>query len=85
MALATATALQNFRPFVFGNHALHLEQELIFRGLADFAVEKDDLNACANELLQQQHLVGVVARQAIWAMDIEVIYPSSRGDISQAF
>ena len=39
MAFATATAFQDLGPFVLGNHALYLQQEIVFRAIPDGAVE----------------------------------------------
>lgn len=50
MPFATPTPLENFRALILGDHTLDLEEELIFRRLPDFAVEKDYLDPCSQEL-----------------------------------
>ncbi len=45
--LATATALQEFRTLVLGDHALHLEQQLIFGTAIQRSVEENHLDATA--------------------------------------
>jgi hypothetical protein len=85
MPFAATAALQNFGALILGDHALDLQQELIFRGLADFPIEEDHLDPCLQELLQQQHLMGVVARQAIRTMHIELVDAPRRHHIAQPF
>ena len=51
--------------FVFGKDALHLQQHLLLRAVAEGVVEEHHLTAGALELIDCQHLVGIVARQAV--------------------
>src|SRR3954447_15060946 len=43
VALATAAAFEHPGPFILSKHALELQEEMIFRGLADRPVEEHDL------------------------------------------
>ena len=65
LELAAAEALGEHRALVLGDGALDLQQQLVARVLGDGTVEEGDLDAGAAELLEQQHLVGVAARQAV--------------------
>lgn len=85
MPFPASAALQDFGALVLGNHALDLQQELVLRRLTDFSIEEDDLDPSPQELLQQQHLMGVVARQAIGTMDVELIDPPSSHYIAEPF
>jgi hypothetical protein len=83
MAFAATTTLEDLGPLILRDHALHLEEERILGGLARCPVEEDDRDAGALEFLQQQHLVGIPARQAVGRMDIEAIQAARRGQIAQ--
>jgi hypothetical protein len=77
---AAATPFEELRPRIFGHDALDLQQQLIFRGLCERAIEEDDLHPGARQLLPHHDLVGVVACEAVGAMDLEAIH--RRGDIA---
>ena len=55
--------------FILGEHALHLEQHLLFRAGVEGVVEEDHLAARAPELFKQNGLVGEVTGQAIRRTD----------------
>ena len=58
--------LRDLRTLVLGDHPLELAQQLILRGAAPLGLLREaDLNAGASELFQQQHLIGIAAREAI--------------------
>jgi hypothetical protein len=84
MAFAAPAALADLGAFVLGHHALDLKQQIVFRRGADRAVEEDHLDPGPPELVDQQHLVGVVAGQAVGAMDIKTVERSRRDRIAQA-
>src|SRR3954471_5721817 len=65
LELAAAEALGEYRALVLGNGTLNLQQQLVARVLGDGTVEEGDLDAGPTELLEQQDLVGVAARQAV--------------------
>jgi hypothetical protein len=73
MAFAAPAALADLGAFVLGHHALDLKQQIVFRRGADRAVEEDHLDPGPPELVDQQHLVGIVAGQAVGAMDIKTV------------
>ena len=81
--LATATALQEFRTLVLGDHALHLEQQLIFGTAIQRSVEENHLNATALELVDQQDLVDIRSRQAVRRLDVEPVEGTGRGRVAQ--
>jgi hypothetical protein len=45
-------------------------------------IEKEDLHPALRQFLEQQDLVGIMARQAIGTMHVEAIEPARRGDIA---
>ncbi len=73
MALAPTAALEDLGPLVLGDHALDLQQELLLGIVPHGMVEEDDLDPGAAKLVDQQHLIGVLARQAIGRVDIEAL------------
>ena len=67
LQLAAAKALAQHRPLVLGDGALDLQQELVVGVVRDRVVQEHHLAAGAAELLQEQHLVGILAGQAVRA------------------
>jgi hypothetical protein len=67
-----------------GFHPLHLHEQRLFGARPRGVIEKHDLHPAAFQLLQQQHLIGIWARQAVWRMHRELIDPARGGDITQA-
>jgi hypothetical protein len=67
LQLAAAEPLAKQCPLVLGNGALDLEQQLVTRVLADGPMDEQRLAPGTLELLQQQDLVHVLARQAVGA------------------
>ena len=54
---------------VLGDHPLELAQQLVLRGAGSLGfLREHDLDPAARELLQQQHLVGVAAREPVRRM-----------------
>jgi hypothetical protein len=82
MALASPAPFEELGPFVFGNDSLHLQEELIFRGLSEWSVEENHLHPMLGQLLQEQNLVGVVASEAVGTMHVDAIQPSGCGHIA---
>jgi hypothetical protein len=83
MSAATPAALQNFGSFVFGNHALNLEQKIILRGTADRTVQENNLRARAVKLIDQQHLMGVTAGEPVRSMDVNALDMAASNRIPQ--
>src|SRR5712691_1215321 len=85
-APAAACAFQDFRPFILGDHALHLDQQIAFgRSFGEGMVEKDDLDVLPPELLQQHGLIDKFTRQPIRRVDIETLDAASMNQVAQAF
>ena len=77
-------AFDDLGALILGDHALHLQEQVVFRALAQGTVQEHDLHPGTSELIDQQHLVGVFAGQAIRRVDIEPVH-TARGDhIAQA-
>jgi hypothetical protein len=79
---AASAALENLGPLVFGDHALHLRQELVLGGFANGSVEKHQSEPTLFQLIDQQHLMDVTARQAIRRLHVEAIHSAVAGGIS---
>jgi hypothetical protein len=68
LKLAAAEALAEEGALVLGDGALDLEQELVVGVVRDGVVDEEDLAGGLAQLLQQEHLVGVAAREAVRAV-----------------
>jgi uncharacterized protein YgbK (DUF1537 family) len=73
MPLTAPATLHELRSLIFSDDALHLEQQVVFRALAERLVQKDNVNTHPAPLVQEQNLVRVVARQSIGRMDIDSV------------
>jgi hypothetical protein len=69
LQLAAAESLSEQGSLVLGDGALDLEQELVARVFSDRPMYKDYLATGSLELLEQQHLIDVLASEAIWTED----------------
>src|SRR5262247_171723 len=65
MALAATGPFENLRPFVFGNHALELQQQLIFGRAGMRRLLKDRLESVTGKLFGQQDLIGIFSSLAV--------------------
>lgn len=84
MALASAAALGDARPLVFGEHALQLQQQSVLRRLPDRAVEEYHLGPGARELLDQHRLMRVRAGQAVGRVHVDDVDGRHRREVAQA-
>src|SRR3954452_16760881 len=82
--LAASAALEDLGPLVLGHHALDLEQQVVLRREADRPVEEDDLDPGAAQLVDQEDLVGVAARQPVGRVDVDTIERAGGGRVAQA-
>jgi len=73
MTLAAPAALQDLGPLVLCYHALHLQKQVVFGRASQLAIQKDQLDTAALELIDQQDLISIFASQAIGRVDIEAI------------
>ena len=85
MPLAAAMAFENLGALILGNHALHLQEEVIFWTLAQGPVQKDHLHPGAPEFVDQQDLIRIFAGQAIRRVHREAVYTARRDHITQPF
>jgi hypothetical protein len=85
MELSATTAFEDLRAFVLCDHALHLDEQLILRGLAAGPVHEDDTRLCLPEFVEQDHLIGVSAREPIRAVHIEHIDRTFVDAIAESF
>ena len=82
--LTASAALQDLGTLVFGDHALHLQQKVVLRREADRAVEEHDLDPGAAKLVDQQHLIGIAAGEAVGRIDVNTIVMTSGDSVAQA-
>jgi hypothetical protein len=83
MALATPMTLDDLGTLVLSDHPLYLQQQVVFWALSQGPVEEPDLDASASELLDQQHLIGIFAGQAIRRVHIEPVHTARCNHIAQ--
>ena len=82
--LPAAGALTDLRPLVLGDHSLELAQQLVLGRAAPLGLLREaDLHAHARELLQQQHLVGVTAREPVGRVAEQNLERSLRRAVAQ--
>ena len=85
MAFSATTSLEDLRPFVLGDHALHLQQQVFFGTVADGPIQKDQFDATPPQLLDKQNLVGVLPGQAIRRMHVQAVKGARIGRVAQSF
>jgi hypothetical protein len=83
MATPAAGAFRNLGSLIFGNDALDLQQQLVFRRLLAHLIEEHDPYPSVRELLEQDHLMHIGTRQAVGAMHIEHLDPAQRDRVPQ--
>src|SRR5262249_51734368 len=80
----TARAFDNLGTFVFGDHPLHLCQEFALRSVAEGILEEDHWRVELLELLHQQPLIGVFAREPIRIENDDGIEFATPGAVAQS-
>src|SRR5215469_11464891 len=85
MSLATTRALQDLCSFVFRNHALELNQELIFWAVALGRLHEQGFDSVAGELFDQQNLVSILSAQSVGRAREHHLDLSFGGEITHAF
>jgi hypothetical protein len=60
--LASPASLHDLGAFIFGNNALHLQQQVVFRASTERSVQEDQLNAAPPPFVDEQNLINVIAR-----------------------
>ena len=65
VSLAASGALQDLCSFVFRNHALELNQELILRAAALRRLHEQGFDSLAGQLFDQQNLVSILSAQSV--------------------
>src|SRR5271165_4065682 len=83
MAFAAAGPFEDLRTLIFGDHALELQHQLIFRRAGMRRLEENRLDAVAGELLGQQDLVSVFAAQPVRRVDQDSLNVALGGKIAQ--
>lgn len=71
MQLPPAIALHELGALVLREHPLHLDEQLVLGAFSFGAQDEDDLDSLLAELLQEQNLVGILARQAVRTVHIQ--------------
>ena len=84
MQLPAAGALPDLRALVLGDHPLELAQQLVLWRRAPLGLLREaHLHADALELFEQQHLVGVAAREPIRRVAQQHLERALRGAVAQ--
>lgn len=76
-------AFHDLGPLIFGNHPLHLQQQIFFRATAQRVIQEHEFHTMMFHFIDQQYLVGVLARQSIGRMHVDAIDAPRIGHISQ--
>ena len=84
MTLAAAGSFENLRPLVFGDHALELQHQLIFRGAGTRSLQENRLDALAGKLLGQQNLIGILPAQPVRRVDEDSLNVTLGREIAQS-
>src|SRR5260370_42504393 len=69
MSLAATRTFEDLRPLVFRDHTLELEQQLIFSCCRPWGADKQGLDTCTSQLLDQQDLIGISSTEPIGCRD----------------
>ena len=85
MPLAAPVAFDDLRPLILGDHALHLQEEIIFWALAQGPVEKNDLHPGPPEFIHEQDLIGVFAGEPVRRVHVQPIHRTRCHHIAEAF
>ena len=83
MAPPAPAPLQDLGALVLGDHPLDLEQEVVLGAGTDRSVDEHHLGTGPSELLDQQDLVGVAARQAVGSEDVDAVDQTARHPVAQ--
>jgi hypothetical protein len=67
--LAAAEALAQDGALILGDGALDLQQELVVGVVGDGPLDEDDRAAGAAQFFEDEHLVGVLARESVGGED----------------
>src|SRR5262245_24430432 len=83
-ATPAARALENLRPLVFGDHPLHLQEQVgLRRRLRPRRVEEHDLDVTPVELFQQDRLMRELARQAVGRVHVKPLDAAGVDEVAQ--
>jgi hypothetical protein len=63
---STARALEHLGARILGDHPLHLGQPCALGGVATRILQKDHGRVACGERLDQEPLMGIMARQPVW-------------------
>src|SRR5215469_1642039 len=85
VSLATTRTLQDLCSFVLRNHALELNQELIFRTVALRRLHEQGFDSVAGELFDQQNLVSILSAQSVGRVREHNLHLSFGGEIPHVF
>src|SRR6516164_4515452 len=85
VSLATTRPLQDLGSFVLRNHALELNQELIFRAVALRRLHEQGFDSVAGELFDQQNLVSILSAQSVGRVCQHNLDLSFGGEIAHTF
>src|SRR5207302_4365380 len=82
-ALAAPSTLGDLRPLILSNHPLKLQQQSLLWRIRRRCFQKSYRSAMPRELLQQEHLVSVIAAQTVRPIDQHCFDSSFSNQITQ--
>jgi hypothetical protein len=85
MGFAAPGSFRDLGSLVLGDHALELDQQLVFGGLGARCLHEADFGASPSELVDEQRLVGVATGEAVRRVAQHHIHGHLGGQIAQAF
>ncbi len=80
---AAPAPLADLGPLVFGDDPLDLQEQPPLGAPVEIAVEEDDLDPVVAQLVDQDHLIRVIACQAIGVLDVEAVDGPGGGRVAQ--
>jgi hypothetical protein len=82
---ASPSTLEDLGALVFGDHALHLQEQVVLRRAPNRPVEEHHFRAGSMELLDEKYLIGVAACQPIRSQNVDTIDAAPGDRIAQTF
>jgi hypothetical protein len=84
MQLASTTPFHDLGPLIFGNHALHLQEQVLLGTMARRIIEEDYFDTTPPQFIDQENLIGVLTGQTIRRVDIEPVKGSHRRHVTKS-
>ena len=83
--LPATAPFKDLGTFIFCDHSLDLEQQILLGRPADVMIEEDDLHTLPLKFLHQEHLIRIIPGKAIRRVDVDSIEATGRRLVAQSF